>query len=192
MSRRFELLTASPRTLRRPDPQHRIGEPRRRPAGVTGLRGPAPAGPRIPDSRRGRICAGHWPRLVPVGSCQIAACELAAGPSAVRTRLRGTASDQPATRNVARAAQGHPASAGDRHRNLELVARFTAKPTGDTTTITVATTDPERGFHIELTPESVTFAPATPTASADVKLPAEASWRASQIPESGPNKVRPG
>src|SRR5215212_6738707 len=56
--------------------------------------------------------------------------------------------------------------------NLELVARFTGKPTGDTTTITVATTDPERGFHIELTPESVSFAPATPTASADVKLPA--------------------
>ena len=34
--------------------------------------------------------------------------------------------------------------------NLGLVARFTGKPTGDTTTITVATTGPERGFTVEL------------------------------------------
>src|SRR4051812_40356276 len=43
--------------------------------------------------------------------------------------------------------------------NLELVARFTGKPTDDTTTTTVATTDPERGFTVELTPGSVAFTP---------------------------------
>ena len=44
--------------------------------------------------------------------------------------------------------------------NLDLIARFTATPTGDTTTITVATTDPARRFLVELTPESVTFGPS--------------------------------
>jgi hypothetical protein len=142
MSRRFELLTASPELGA--DPTTNTASENldddRPGCRASAARHPAPAGPRIPDSRRGRICAGHWPRLVPVGSCQIAACELAAGPSAVRTRLRGTASDQPAPgmwQERPRVTRLPPA---DRHRNLELVARFTAKPTGDTTT--VATTDP--------------------------------------------------
>src|SRR4051812_8448133 len=39
--------------------------------------------------------------------------------------------------------------------NLELVARYTAKPTGDTTTIRVATTQPERGFTVALAPDTV-------------------------------------
>src|SRR4051794_6035133 len=61
--------------------------------------------------------------------------------------------------------------------NLELVARFTGKPTGDTTTITVATTDPERGFTVELTPGGVALTPGAEAASADVELPAEAFAR---------------
>ena len=38
--------------------------------------------------------------------------------------------------------------------NLDLIARFTATPTGDTTMITVATTDPARRLLVELTPET--------------------------------------
>ncbi len=61
--------------------------------------------------------------------------------------------------------------------NLELVARYTAKPTGDTTTITVVTTEPPRGFTVELTPGSVTFTPTTVEAAADLELTAEAFAR---------------
>jgi uncharacterized protein (TIGR03083 family) len=61
--------------------------------------------------------------------------------------------------------------------NLELVARFTAKPTGDTTTITVATTDPKRGFTVELTPGGVALTPDAAATSPDVELPAEAFAR---------------
>jgi uncharacterized protein (TIGR03083 family) len=61
--------------------------------------------------------------------------------------------------------------------NLELVARFTGKPTGDTATITVATTDPERGFTVELTPGGVALRPGVAAASPDVELPAEAFAR---------------
>jgi uncharacterized protein (TIGR03083 family) len=59
--------------------------------------------------------------------------------------------------------------------NLDLIARYTAKPTGDTTTITVRTSGPERTFSIELRPDAVTF--ATSSARADVELPAEAFGR---------------
>jgi uncharacterized protein (TIGR03083 family) len=61
--------------------------------------------------------------------------------------------------------------------NLGLIAGFTAKPTGDATIIGVATTDPERGFRIELAADSATFLPTTATASADLTLPAEAFSR---------------
>jgi uncharacterized protein (TIGR03083 family) len=61
--------------------------------------------------------------------------------------------------------------------NLALVARFTAKPTGDTTVITVTTTEPERGFRVELSPEAATLSPSTAPAPADVTLPAEAFAR---------------
>jgi uncharacterized protein (TIGR03083 family) len=61
--------------------------------------------------------------------------------------------------------------------NLELIARYTGKPTGDTTTITVATTDPQRGFTIDLKPDSVTFGASTATVPADLELPAEAFAR---------------
>jgi uncharacterized protein (TIGR03083 family) len=61
--------------------------------------------------------------------------------------------------------------------NLELVARFTGKPTGDTTTITVATTGPEWGFTVELTPGGVALTPGAAATSPDVELPAEAFAR---------------
>lgn len=67
--------------------------------------------------------------------------------------------------------------------NLELVVRFTGKPTGDTTPITVATTGPERGFTIELTPGGVALTPGATAASPDVRLPAESL---------GPARLRPG
>jgi uncharacterized protein (TIGR03083 family) len=60
---------------------------------------------------------------------------------------------------------------------LDLVARFTAKPTGDTATITVATTEPERGFRVSLIPDSVTFGPADDAAAPDLSLTAEAFSR---------------
>ncbi|HEX8758661.1 MAG TPA: hypothetical protein VF734_01520 [Pseudonocardiaceae bacterium] len=61
--------------------------------------------------------------------------------------------------------------------NLELIARFTGKPTGDTTTITVATTDPQRDFTIDLTPEVVSLTPGAADTAADLHLPAEAFAR---------------
>jgi uncharacterized protein (TIGR03083 family) len=61
--------------------------------------------------------------------------------------------------------------------NLELIARFTAKPTGDATTISVATVDPQRAFTVDLTADSVRFSPETSAASPDVELPAEAFIR---------------
>jgi len=61
---------------------------------------------------------------------------------------------------------------------LELITRFTAKPTGDTRTITVATTDPARSFVIELTPEAVTLSQSdSPAAVGDIQLAAEAFIR---------------
>jgi uncharacterized protein (TIGR03083 family) len=61
--------------------------------------------------------------------------------------------------------------------NLELVARYTAKPTADSETITVATTTPARNFTIELAPDAVTFQTGCPADDADLELPAEAFAR---------------
>jgi uncharacterized protein (TIGR03083 family) len=61
--------------------------------------------------------------------------------------------------------------------NLGLIARFTGRPTGDTTTITVATTEPSRAFTVALEPDSVTFGPSEEAGSADLELPAEAFVR---------------
>jgi uncharacterized protein (TIGR03083 family) len=61
--------------------------------------------------------------------------------------------------------------------NLSLIARFTGRPTGDSTTITVATTDPVRVFEVALEPDSVTFGPGSDTDSVDLELPAEAFVR---------------
>ena len=61
--------------------------------------------------------------------------------------------------------------------NLDLVGRFTAKPTGDVRTITVLTRAPERGFTVHLTPDAATFTAIDPPVRADVTLPAEAFIR---------------
>jgi uncharacterized protein (TIGR03083 family) len=61
--------------------------------------------------------------------------------------------------------------------NLGLIARFTGRPTGDTTTITVATTDPRRVFAVALDAGSVTFGPGSNAGFADLELPAEAFVR---------------
>jgi hypothetical protein len=68
-------------------------------------------------------------------------------------------------------------SSGPLGKSAPLVARFTGKPTGDTTTITVATTGPQRGFSVELTPGGVALTPGAAAASPDVELPAEAFAR---------------
>jgi uncharacterized protein (TIGR03083 family) len=63
---------------------------------------------------------------------------------------------------------------------LELVARFTARPTGSSRTITVQTTAPTRRFVVELAPDGVRFAPDAPgggSGHADLELPAEAMIR---------------
>lgn len=61
--------------------------------------------------------------------------------------------------------------------NLELVARFTGRATGETAVITVATTDPERSFTVDLAPESVSLTPGAASTTADLHLPAEAFAR---------------
>ncbi|MDO8106391.1 maleylpyruvate isomerase N-terminal domain-containing protein [Isoptericola sp. b441] len=62
--------------------------------------------------------------------------------------------------------------------NLELVARFTGQPTGDTATFAVLTTDPARAFVVELTPTSAVLTPqAAGTEAHDLTLPGEAFAR---------------
>jgi len=61
--------------------------------------------------------------------------------------------------------------------NLELVARYTAKPTGDTATVSIITTQPERAFAVTLTPDAVAFAPSSDTDAPDLALSAEAFAR---------------
>src|SRR4051794_24952708 len=54
--------------------------------------------------------------------------------------------------------------------NLSLIARFTAKPTGDTTTVTVATDDGLHGLTVELTPDAAVAAIGIPTGTPDVTV----------------------
>jgi uncharacterized protein (TIGR03083 family) len=61
--------------------------------------------------------------------------------------------------------------------NLELIARFTAQPTGDTQTIRISTTDPDRNFQIELSVDAVTFRRTNTTQRVDLQLPSEAFAR---------------
>ena len=61
--------------------------------------------------------------------------------------------------------------------NLELIARFTAKPTGDTQAIAVRTDQPRRDFSIELSPEAVTLGAEDQSRQPDLELPAEAFVR---------------
>jgi uncharacterized protein (TIGR03083 family) len=61
--------------------------------------------------------------------------------------------------------------------NLELIGRFTAKPTGEASTVSVSTTAPTRGFTIALRPDAVVFTAGDLSAPGDVELPAEAFIR---------------
>jgi hypothetical protein len=61
--------------------------------------------------------------------------------------------------------------------NLELIARFTAKPTGDTRIITVATTAPDRRLTIELNPDAVVLSAGGAKSTPDLVLAAEAFSR---------------
>ena len=61
--------------------------------------------------------------------------------------------------------------------NLQLIARYTATPTGDTRTITITTTEPERGFTVDLSTDVVHLHATPPEPNADLMLPAEAFTR---------------
>jgi uncharacterized protein (TIGR03083 family) len=62
--------------------------------------------------------------------------------------------------------------------NLELVAGFTAKPTGDIRTVIATTSEPRRTFSIDLTTDRVTMQVVAGTPSGvDFELPAEAFSR---------------
>ena len=61
--------------------------------------------------------------------------------------------------------------------NLELIARFTGKPTGHELTIVIATTAPGRQFLVTLTPETVAMSVGDGTAPSDLVVPAEAFVR---------------
>jgi uncharacterized protein (TIGR03083 family) len=58
--------------------------------------------------------------------------------------------------------------------NLGFIMRYTARPTGDTRTIHVQTTDPTRSFTVTLEPESGACVADEGAATPDVTLPAEA------------------
>jgi uncharacterized protein (TIGR03083 family) len=77
--------------------------------------------------------------------------------------------------------------------NLDLIARFTAKPTGDSATITVATPDRTRGLSVELTPEAAAVTTGPPAAPADIELDDETLVRlvyGRLDPDHTPNRVR--
>jgi uncharacterized protein (TIGR03083 family) len=61
--------------------------------------------------------------------------------------------------------------------NLELVARFTSKPSGDPRTIITGTTDPERSFAVTIDPERVEFTPVEVGGKVDLSMPAESLIR---------------
>jgi uncharacterized protein (TIGR03083 family) len=61
--------------------------------------------------------------------------------------------------------------------NLQLIARFTARPTGATRQVTVQTTDPPRRFAIDLTPEAVTLATTAGGTIPDLTMATEAFAR---------------
>ena len=61
--------------------------------------------------------------------------------------------------------------------SLELIARYTGKPSAAGRTIAVRTTDPGRDFSVTTGPESVGFAPGASSSDADLTIPAEALVR---------------
>ena len=69
------------------------------------------------------------------------------------------------------------ASVPDVVDNLAMWARFTSKPTGTERVVTVDTTDPRRGFVVDMTADGVTLDPTDPAENPDLVLPAEAFIR---------------
>jgi len=61
--------------------------------------------------------------------------------------------------------------------NLDMIAGFSARPTGDVVTIALHTVDPERDFTISLDTNTVMFSPSDPVDEPDLELPAEALIR---------------
>jgi uncharacterized protein (TIGR03083 family) len=61
--------------------------------------------------------------------------------------------------------------------NLDIIVRFSGKPAGDARTVTVATVEPERALAVTVDPAGVVVAPASPGASPDLTMPAEAFVR---------------
>ena len=61
--------------------------------------------------------------------------------------------------------------------NLDLIARFAAKPTGATRSIAVRTSEPGRDFTVGLSADSVEFVAGTAGSAPDLELPAEAFSR---------------
>ncbi len=61
--------------------------------------------------------------------------------------------------------------------NLEIIARFTARPPGNTRAIAVRTDQPRRDFSIELSPDAVTLGAGDQSLQPDLELPAEAFVR---------------
>lgn len=57
--------------------------------------------------------------------------------------------------------------------NLDLIARFTAKPHGEPRAIVVATTRPDRAFAVIVEPDNVTFSPAPSSTDPTLTMPAE-------------------
>ncbi|MBI4899754.1 MAG: maleylpyruvate isomerase family mycothiol-dependent enzyme [Actinobacteria bacterium] len=75
--------------------------------------------------------------------------------------------------------------------HLELVARFTAQPTGEQRAVRVATTEPDRSFVIELGPEAPELRPVDMhDGTVDLELPADAFARLVygrlDVPHTGP------
>jgi hypothetical protein len=61
--------------------------------------------------------------------------------------------------------------------HLGLIARFAGRPIGDTRTITVTTTAPDRSFLVALEADAITLAPTDPSDHPDLALPGEAFIR---------------
>ncbi|HMD46470.1 MAG TPA: maleylpyruvate isomerase family mycothiol-dependent enzyme [Acidimicrobiales bacterium] len=61
--------------------------------------------------------------------------------------------------------------------NLELIARFTGRPSGEERSISVRTSDPRRDFLVTLGPDAVMLAPSAPVDPPDLELGAEAFIR---------------
>jgi uncharacterized protein (TIGR03083 family) len=60
---------------------------------------------------------------------------------------------------------------------IPMIAGFAGKPTGKTTSLLVATTEPDRRFVIKLTAEGVSLSPTDDAEHPDLELPAEALIR---------------